>query len=149
SKKTWDGLSKQDQELIRKFSREAQLEERKLWQEYEEQAMAKAKAAGIQVIGVADKAPFQAAVKPVSDKYGPPFPQMTTRIQAVHSPPRPVGGSARRPAPRPHAPWSLHGRPLSPRDGRSLLPVRVHRRNRPGPDLRGHPLGRLHALRSQ
>jgi tripartite ATP-independent transporter DctP family solute receptor len=84
SKKTWDGLSKQDQELIRKFSREAQLEERKLWQEYEEQAMAKAKAAGIQIIGVADKAPFQAAVKPVWDKYGPRFAEMIKRIQDVH-----------------------------------------------------------------
>ena len=84
SKKTWDGLSKEDRELVRKFSREAQLEERKLWQEYETQAMAKAKAAGIQIIEVADKAPFQAAVKPVWDKYGPRFADMIKRIQDVH-----------------------------------------------------------------
>ena len=84
SKKTWDGLSKEDQELVRKFSREAQLEERKLWQEYETQAMAKAKAAGIQIIDVADKTAFQAAVKPVWDKYGPRFADMIKRIQDVH-----------------------------------------------------------------
>ena len=84
SKKTWDGLSKEDQELVRKFSREAQLEERKLWQDYETQAMAKAKAAGIQIIDVADKTAFQAAVKPVWDKYGPRFADMIKRIQDVH-----------------------------------------------------------------
>ena len=84
SKKAWDGLSKEDQELVRKFSREAQLEERKLWQEYETQAMAKAKAAGIQIIDVADKTAFQAAVKPVWDKYGPRFADIIKRIQDVH-----------------------------------------------------------------
>jgi tripartite ATP-independent transporter DctP family solute receptor len=84
SKKTWDGLSKEDQELVRKFSREAQLDERKLWQEYETQAMAKAKAAGIQIIDVADKTAFQAAVKPVWDKYGPRFADMIKRIQDVY-----------------------------------------------------------------
>jgi tripartite ATP-independent transporter DctP family solute receptor len=83
SKKTWDGLSKEDQELVRKLSHEAQLDERKLWQEYETQAMAKAKAAGIQIIEVADKTPFQAAVKPVWDKYGPRFAEMIKRIQDV------------------------------------------------------------------
>src|SRR5256885_9859931 len=48
SKKTWDALSKDDQALLLKFGREAQLEERKLWQEYEQKAMEKAKAAGVQ-----------------------------------------------------------------------------------------------------
>jgi len=83
SKKTWDTLSKDDQALIRKFSREAQLEERKLWEKYESDAMDKAKAAGIQIIQVADKKPFQAAVKPVWDKYGPKYADMIKRIQAV------------------------------------------------------------------
>jgi TRAP-type C4-dicarboxylate transport system substrate-binding protein len=83
SKKTWDGLSKEEQELVKKFSREAQLDERKLWQDYENQAMEKAKAAGIRIIEVADKRPFQAAVKPVWDKYGPRFADMLKRIQDV------------------------------------------------------------------
>jgi len=83
SKKTWDALSKDDQALIKKYSREAQLEERKLWDKYESDAMAKAKAAGIQVIPVADKKPFQNAVKPVWDKYGPKYADMVKRIQAV------------------------------------------------------------------
>jgi TRAP-type C4-dicarboxylate transport system substrate-binding protein len=83
SKKTWDSLSKDEQALVKKFSSEAQLDERKLWQEYENQAIDKAKAAGIQIIEVPDKKPFQAAVKPVWDKYGPRFAEMIKRIQDV------------------------------------------------------------------
>src|ERR1700719_2645164 len=47
SKKTWDQMSKDDQGLIKKLSRETQLEERLLWVKYEQLAMEKAKAAGI------------------------------------------------------------------------------------------------------
>src|SRR3984893_11375333 len=46
SKKTWDTLSKDEQELLKKFGREAQAEERVLWQKYEQKALEKAKAAG-------------------------------------------------------------------------------------------------------
>jgi tripartite ATP-independent transporter DctP family solute receptor len=83
SRKTWDTLSKEDQELLRKLAREAQAEVRKLWMAYEGQAVDKARAAGIQFIEVADKTPFQAAVKPVWDKYGPRFADTIKRIQAV------------------------------------------------------------------
>jgi TRAP-type C4-dicarboxylate transport system substrate-binding protein len=83
SRKTWDALSADEREMVRKFAREAQLEERGLWTAYEKQAIDKAKAAGIQIIEIADKAPFQAAVKPVWDKYGPRFADLIKRIQAV------------------------------------------------------------------
>ena len=83
SRKTWDALSKDDQALLKKFSREAQAEERDLWNKYEAAAMEKAKAAGCQIIEVADKKPFQDAVKPVWDKYGPKFADMIKRIEAV------------------------------------------------------------------
>jgi tripartite ATP-independent transporter DctP family solute receptor len=83
SKKTWDTLSKEDQALLVKFGREAQLEERALWEKYEKDAMDKARAAGIQITEIADKKPFQAAVKPVWDKYGPKYADMIKRIQAV------------------------------------------------------------------
>jgi tripartite ATP-independent transporter DctP family solute receptor len=83
SRKTWDTLAKDDQALIRKFSREAQLEERDLWNKYETAAMEKAKAAGCQIIDIADKKPFQDAVKPVWDKYGPKYSAMIKRIQDV------------------------------------------------------------------
>jgi tripartite ATP-independent transporter DctP family solute receptor len=85
SKKIFDSMSKDDQALLLKFAREAQLEERKLWAVYEKQAMDKAKAAGIQIIQVsaADKKAFQDAVKPVWDKYGPKYAAMVKRIQNV------------------------------------------------------------------
>ena len=83
SKKIFDSLSKDEQADVKKFSREAQLEERKLWEVYEQQALDKAKKAGIQIIQVsaADKKAFQAAVKPVWDKYGPKYEAMIKRIQ--------------------------------------------------------------------
>ena len=83
SKKTWDALSPADQALVKKFAREAQLEERDLWEKYEKAAMDKARAAGIEVINVSDKKAFQDAVKPVWDKYGPKYADMVKRIQAV------------------------------------------------------------------
>jgi tripartite ATP-independent transporter DctP family solute receptor len=83
SKKTWAALSADDQALIKKFAREAQLEERELWNKYEQQAMDKAKAAGCQIVEIADKKPFQNAVKPVWDKYGPKYQDMINRIQAI------------------------------------------------------------------
>ena len=78
-------MSKDDQALLMKFAKEAQQEERKLWDVYEKQAMDKAKAAGIQIIQVsdADKKAFQDAVKPVWDKYGPKYADMIKRIQDV------------------------------------------------------------------
>jgi tripartite ATP-independent transporter DctP family solute receptor len=82
SRRTWNTLPKADQDLIRKLAREAQLEERTLWAAYEKQAIDKAKAAGIQIFEVADKKPFQDAVKPVWDKYGPRFAGIIKRVQA-------------------------------------------------------------------
>jgi tripartite ATP-independent transporter DctP family solute receptor len=83
SKKAWTMLSADDQSLIKKFAREAQLEERELWKKYEQTAMEKAKAAGCEIVEIADKTPFQNAVKPVWDKYGPKYQDMINRIQGI------------------------------------------------------------------
>jgi tripartite ATP-independent transporter DctP family solute receptor len=83
SKRIWNTLSADDQNLIKKFAREAQLEEREYWNQYEQKALEKAKAAGSQIIEIADKTPFQNAVKPVWDKYGPKYQDMIKRIQAI------------------------------------------------------------------
>ena len=83
SRKTWDAMSKDDQALMQKLGREAQLEERDLWNKYEAAALDKAKAAGCEIIDIADKKPFQDAVKPVWDKYGPKFADVIKRIEAV------------------------------------------------------------------
>src|SRR5258708_12883566 len=59
SRRTWDGLSKEDQGLILKFGREAQADERVLWNKAEMEALDKMKASGIDIVEVADKTPFQ------------------------------------------------------------------------------------------
>src|SRR5580698_7654869 len=83
SKPTWNKLSADDQALVHKLGREAQFNERKLWDEYEAKAVAKMKEAGIQIVTITDKKPFQDAVKPVWDKYAPQFADTIKRIQAV------------------------------------------------------------------
>jgi len=83
SKRTWATLSKEDQDLIMKVSREAQMEERTLWYAREKESLDKIIAAGALVNEVKDKAPFQAAVKPVWDKYGAAHTALIKRIQDV------------------------------------------------------------------
>lgn len=83
SRRTWDTLSKEDQALIRKVSKEAQQEQRALWYKMEEESVAKMKAAGIEIVTFADKKQFQDAVKPVWDKYGGKYAELVKRIQAV------------------------------------------------------------------
>lgn len=83
SKKTWATLSKADQDLIMKVAKEAQLEERKLWYEREKESLKKIVDAGAIVNDVGDKKAFQAAVKPVWDKYGAAHGALIKRIQDV------------------------------------------------------------------
>ncbi len=81
SKRTWATLSKEDQDLIMKLARETQQEQRGLWYEMEKKSIAQMKEAGAQVNEVADRKPFQAAVKPVWDKYGAQQTALIKRIQ--------------------------------------------------------------------
>ncbi|MEI8275041.1 MAG: TRAP transporter substrate-binding protein [Hyphomicrobiales bacterium] len=83
SRKSFEAMSKDDQALILKFGKETQLEQRKLWDERSKVAMDKIKAAGVNVITIADKKPFQDAVKPVWDKYGAKHAALVKRIQDV------------------------------------------------------------------
>src|SRR6266699_3221219 len=69
SKKTWDTLSKGDQDLIMKSAKAAQLEQRKLWYEMEEKSIKHMQEVGTEINKVADLKPFQDAVKPVWDRH--------------------------------------------------------------------------------
>jgi tripartite ATP-independent transporter DctP family solute receptor len=80
SKVSWDRLPKADQDLISKLSREAQLEQRALWDAYTKDAEAKLKAAGIQFVN-ADKDAFFKATQPVRDKYGAKYSGLIQRIR--------------------------------------------------------------------
>jgi tripartite ATP-independent transporter DctP family solute receptor len=83
SKRIWTTLPKADQDLIMKFAKEAQQEERKLWYEMEAKSLQQMKDAGVIITQIDDKKPFQAAVKPVWDKYGSAHAALIQRIQAV------------------------------------------------------------------
>jgi tripartite ATP-independent transporter DctP family solute receptor len=80
SKVSWDKLPQADQDLIRKFSREAQLEQRQLWDKYVSEATAKLKAAGVKFVP-ADKEAFFKATQPVRDKYGAKYASLIQRIR--------------------------------------------------------------------
>ncbi len=80
SKRTWDTLTKEDQSLVRQFSREAQTEQRDLWDKYVAEAETKLKAAGVKFVE-ADKAAFYKATQPVRDKYGAKHGALLKRIE--------------------------------------------------------------------
>jgi tripartite ATP-independent transporter DctP family solute receptor len=80
SRRTWDTLSKEDQDMLRKFSREAQFEQRALWDKMVAESEIKLKAAGVQFVQ-ADKAAFYKATQPVRDKYGAKYAALLKRIE--------------------------------------------------------------------
>lgn len=82
SKVTWDKLSKDDQALLKKLGREAQMEQRALWDKSVADYTAKLKAAGVEFITV-DNKPFFDATAPVRAKYGANFADLMKRIEAV------------------------------------------------------------------
>jgi tripartite ATP-independent transporter DctP family solute receptor len=82
SKIAWDKLSKDDQALVKKFAREAQMEQRALWDKSVEENLAKMKAANVEIITV-DQKPFYDATAPVRAKYGAQFSDLMKRIGEV------------------------------------------------------------------
>jgi tripartite ATP-independent transporter DctP family solute receptor len=80
SKASWDKLPKADQDLIMKLSREAQMEQRGLWDAYTKDAETKLKAAGIKFVD-ADKEAFFKATQPVRDKYGSKYAGLIQKIR--------------------------------------------------------------------
>lgn len=82
SKVSWDKLSKNDQALMKKLAREAQMEQRALWDKSVAEHTAKLKAAGVEFIEI-DSKPFVEATAPVRAKYGAQFADLMKRIEAV------------------------------------------------------------------
>jgi tripartite ATP-independent transporter DctP family solute receptor len=82
SKVTWDKLTPADQALVKKLAREAQLEQRALWDKSVEEYTAKLKAAGVEFINI-DNKPFYDATEPVRQKYGAKHADLMKRIAAV------------------------------------------------------------------
>ncbi len=83
SKAKFNKLSAEDQALVKKLAREAQLEQRKLWDEKVADSLAKMKAAGVTIVEDVDQPAFFKATQPVRDKYGAAYADLINRIQAV------------------------------------------------------------------
>ena len=82
SKVTWDKLTPDEQALVKKLGREAQMEQRALWDKSVADYTAKLKAAGVEFIEV-DQKPFFDATAPVRAKYGAQYADLMKRIAAV------------------------------------------------------------------
>ena len=82
SKVAWDKLSPADQALVKKTAREAQLEQRQLWDKAVADYTAKLKAEGVEFIEMDNKAFFDATA-PVRAKYGAQFTDLMKRIGEV------------------------------------------------------------------
>ena len=82
SRITWDKLSKDEQALVLKFSKEAQQEQRALWDKSVAEYTVKLKAAGVEFVNV-DQKLFYDATAPVRAKYGAAYAELIKRIEAV------------------------------------------------------------------
>ncbi|HEI8866971.1 TRAP transporter substrate-binding protein [Serratia sp. AKBS12] len=82
SKTKWDKLTPDDQKLILKLAKEAQDEQRTLWAAYNQQALEKMKAGGVQFHDI-DRDYYYKATQSVRDQYGKAHQDLIDRINAV------------------------------------------------------------------
>jgi len=82
SKVAWDKLTPADQALVKKLGREAQMDQRVLWDKSVEDYSVKLKAAGVEFVPVDQKLFFDATA-PVRAKYGVKFADLMKRIDAT------------------------------------------------------------------
>ncbi|MFC5504833.1 TRAP transporter substrate-binding protein [Bosea massiliensis] len=84
SKRSFDKLSKEDQEIMKAAAKESVAKMRELWDAREKASEAKVKAGGA-VINAVEKQPFIDAMKPVYDRFvtDPALKDLVAKIQAV------------------------------------------------------------------
>ena len=82
SKAKWDKLKKEDQDLIIKLAKEAQIEQRQLWQAYNAKSLETMKANGVNFHDI-DTDYFYKATQSVRDQYGKDHQDLIKRIQDV------------------------------------------------------------------
>lgn len=80
SKKTWDGLSPQEQQIVQEAAREATLYERKTIRAFSDTALADLKKAGMQIteLPAAEQAKVRSKLQPVLAKFSKEFGEDTT-----------------------------------------------------------------------
>lgn len=80
SKVVWDKLTPEDQKIVKQAALDSVKTQRELWNKFEKEAEAKVKADGSTVTEITDVKVWQAAVKPVIDKYGPEYKEVLDQI---------------------------------------------------------------------
>lgn len=80
SKVVWDKLSPEDQKLIKQAALDSVDYQREVWAKTEKEAETKIREAGVTITEVKDLKPWQAAVKPVIDKYSADFKEVLEAI---------------------------------------------------------------------
>lgn len=85
SKRRWDALAQDDQQLLRATARESVAEMERLWREREVQAQARVRASGVVVTEPQDRAAFEAAMIPVWERFlsTPALRRLAQDIQAM------------------------------------------------------------------
>jgi tripartite ATP-independent transporter DctP family solute receptor len=82
SKTTWEKLTPEQQVLVKKAARQAQMDERQLWDAKVASSTEKLKAAGVEYISI-DPKPFYDATAPVREKYGAKYADLMKKIAEV------------------------------------------------------------------
>jgi len=82
SKAAYDKLSDADKAMFKKYGREAQMEQRALWDKAVADYSGKLKAEGVEFITI-DNKQFYDATAPVRAKYGAQFADLMKRIAAT------------------------------------------------------------------
>ncbi|WP_457938732.1 TRAP transporter substrate-binding protein [Mesorhizobium sp. 10J20-29] len=85
SKVAWDKLTPEQQAIVKEAGRTSAELQRKLWAEREKASMEKVIAGGVQVNKVEDKAPFQAAMDPVYEKFLAANPGLTDLVNLIRN----------------------------------------------------------------
>lgn len=83
SKRTWQTLSKEDQDLIMKAAKEAQADQWALWAEMEKKSIADMQANGVEIIKLDNSAMAEAVKKAVYEKHAKSLQPFIARIEAV------------------------------------------------------------------
>jgi tripartite ATP-independent transporter DctP family solute receptor len=82
SKKTWDSLSPEDQELIKQATKDSTIYQKQLWSDFTQRSMQKLKEQGVSII-TPNKELFRQALAPLYAKY-PEYEELIKEIQDTH-----------------------------------------------------------------
>jgi len=85
--KVWQGLSPEDQKILKEAAVESAMLQRKLWKEREKASREKVEAGGVTVNEIPDKSAFQAAMAPVYEKFLKDNPNLKTLVETIQNTP--------------------------------------------------------------